>query len=95
MKILKSLIKTFNSASIKTIVIIVFLSFMLMTIGITSFITYSNWIHSENENINKTIISMNEEIKGKIDAIVDLPLNINKSNYNLLEKNVIDIKDES
>ena len=95
MSILENLKKAYKKAPKKTIVIVVFLVFMLMTIGITSFITYNNWIHSENENINKIIHGMNEEIMSKINAIVDLPLNINKSNYNLLGKGVININDET
>lgn len=94
MKLFEVLKRKFRSISIKTIVIIAFSSFMLITISLAAFITYKNWIHSENENINIIIKRINEEMIRGINTLTDLPSNINKSNYNLLEKDVIDIEDE-
>jgi diguanylate cyclase (GGDEF)-like protein len=94
MAMVEKLKTIYRNSSIKSIVIIVFLIFMLATIGVTSYITYGNWIRSANDNINKIMLSMNKEIISKIDSLVDLPLRINESNYNLLEKEVIDIHNE-
>ena len=95
MKLIKKLKKSNRSISIKALIIILFISLTIFTVLVIGHITFSNWMKSENKNISNVMEGINEEIINGVEAFINLPLNINKTNHSLLEKGVIDIQDET
>lgn len=95
MKLIKKLKKSNSSISIKALIIFLFISLTIFTVLVTGHITFSNWMKSENKNISNVMEGINDEIINGVEAFINLPLNINKTNHSLLEKGVIDIQDET
>jgi len=84
-----------RNTSIKNIIIIVFITFMVSTAGAIGYIVYSGWLASADETIAKMAKDMNNEIFKEVDAFLNVPLKINEANQFLIKNGILDINNEA
>ncbi|HEX3022767.1 MAG TPA: cache domain-containing protein, partial [Lachnospiraceae bacterium] len=82
-----------NSISIRSIIIIVFVLFLMVTVICTGSIVFANWKSSSKETIEKVSEDMNREITDEISYLLDVPESIIKVNRTLIQNGLIDLKD--
>ncbi len=80
-----------RSISIKRIIISTFILLMITTISIICFTLFSNWRASTYNIITEIENNTSKNISNKIEAFVNIPLQINEVNHNLIQSSVVDI----
>lgn len=81
--------------SITKSILISFIIILLSTILAIGYITYSSWMNSANNTINKTVNILNEQIINEIDIFVRDVKQLNIVNKGLIENDIIDINSEA
>jgi two-component system, sensor histidine kinase and response regulator len=83
-----------KQSSIRFAISLSFVALMVGTLITIGYIIFSGWKASSDSIIKKMEEDANKDIFSKIEAIVRLPLHINKINHNLFENDVVDIYDK-
>jgi len=75
------------------ILILMFLILMFATVAMISYIIFFNWLSSANKTFKEMTQNMNFDILEKVDEFMNVPLNINKTNQDLIKNDIIDFSD--
>lgn len=86
--------KTNKTLSIRTIMILVFSTIMLITIGVIGFVVFSNWVSSADATTERIVRDMNNDIYHQIEILMDVPLRNNEINQKLIVNGIVDLSDE-
>ena len=85
----------FSKISIKTIILVSFIISVTVTIGGIGYLIYSRWSSSNDIVIKRIADDMNIQIIHQIDEYLHVPEHIAEVNSGLLEKGVVDLKDQA
>lgn len=80
--------------SIRFVICLSFVILILTTFSIIGFFVISSWKVSVENIVIKIGNDVNQNILSQIDKFVNKPLYINAQNYNLLENEIVNLKDE-
>ena len=81
-----------RNLSIQQLIIITFMITFLFSAGVLMFLDFHSWKRSIDKTIEEVENNTKADILKEIDEIVQMPLYINETNYNLLQNNSIDLR---
>ncbi len=81
--------------SIKRIVILIFISAMIVSIGGIGVLVFKNWYASTEKIIERLAQDINENIYNQIYSFMLIPHNINEVNYKVIENGILDLNDNN
>lgn len=84
-----------NNMTFRQVNILIFIVILLIAVGFTDFILFSNWRSSAEKNATNMATNTNTEIFGKVDAFIDIPRQINDMNRRVLENGIVDLGNEA
>jgi diguanylate cyclase (GGDEF)-like protein/putative nucleotidyltransferase with HDIG domain len=80
-----------SSISIRNTIIIIFILSTLITVGIISYVVFSNWTQSADKTLKVIAEDLNEITYNYIESYLSTPENMNEVNQKLIRNNIIDI----
>ena len=86
--------KSKKTLSIRTIMILVFSTIMLITVGVIGFVVFSNWISSAEVTTERIVRDLNNEIFHQIELLINTPLRNNEINQKLIDNRIVDLSNE-
>ncbi len=81
-----------RSLSIQQLIIITFIFIFVISAGVLTFLNFYSWKRSIDKTITEVENNAIADILKEIDEIAQMPMDINMTNYNLLQNNIIDIQ---
>ena len=84
-----------SKISIKTIILVSFIISVTVTVGGIGYLIYSRWSSSNDTVIKRIADDMNIQIIHQIDEYLNVPEHITEVNLGLLEKGVVDLKNQA
>lgn len=81
--------------SMRVPIIIPFILLTIATFSIIGYFVFSNWKTSMERIVTENQDNINREILSQIENFIDNPLNINRANHNLIEKEIVDISNKN
>ena len=88
---LENLIKILRTGSLRLLISALFITLMTTTVGIITYIVFTNWKISVDNTITKMEESSNEDIFNEIQSLFSVPLYNNEINHNLIQYGIVDI----
>ena len=88
---LEKLIKVLRTGSLRLLISALFITLMTTTIGIITYIVFTNWKASVDNTITKMEENSNEDIFNEIQSLFSVPLYNNEVNHNLIQYGIVDI----
>ncbi|MBP1755959.1 MAG: histidine kinase [Firmicutes bacterium] len=80
-----------KNISMQKLIIMTYILTFIISAGFLTYLNFRSWKSSIDKTITEVENSTNTDIRNEIDKIVEMPLNINETNYNLLQNNSIDL----
>lgn len=80
--------------SIKNIVIIVFIFAMLISITSIGYLVFTKWFSSAKETTESIAEDINSSIHNQIYSFLQLPKQINETNFKIIESGILNMSDE-
>ncbi|MDD3776906.1 MAG: diguanylate cyclase [Actinomycetota bacterium] len=84
-----------KTVSIRALLILIFISIMVVTIGLIGYIVFSNWVASVNQTVTHMAENMNSNIFNQVDDFINTPLHINEVNHDFIEQGIVDLNHEA
>lgn len=84
-----------EDTSIKSIIIILFISAMLLSIGSIGYLIFANWYSSSKSITENVAEDINQSIYDQLDAFVRIPYHINEINHKIIQNGILDLNDET
>lgn len=91
---LKNIDTTRRSGSLRLLISISFIILMTITIGIITYVVFSNWKISIDNTITKMENDATEDVFNEIETLLTVPLYNNEMNHILLQNKIIDIQNK-
>lgn len=89
--ILKKLVTVGKNCSLRLLISALFIALMTITVGIITYIVFTNWKISVDNTIIKIQEDSNKDIFNEIQSLLNVPLYNNEINQSLIKNGVIDI----
>ncbi|WP_050740516.1 HD domain-containing phosphohydrolase [Acetobacterium bakii] len=86
---------TKKSISIRMILILLFLILTFSTVGMISYIIFSNWLSSASNTFIEMASDFNGDILEEVDEFIKDPMHINDINHHVIENEIIDLSEVS
>lgn len=84
-----------RNISIKKIVILIFISAMIVTIGGIGILVFKNWYSSTERSTERIAGDINKNIYNQIYSFMLIPYNINEANYKIIGNGILDLNDKN
>ncbi|MDZ7836869.1 MAG: hypothetical protein U5N58_02390 [Actinomycetota bacterium] len=85
---------TRKTLSIRAVLILIFISIMVATIGLIGYIVFSNWLTSVDETVTRMAEETSSNILSQVDDFINTPLRINEINKEFIEQGIVDLNHE-
>lgn len=85
---------TRKNISIRNVIILVFILFMIAVFAIIGYVVFTNWVSSANKTILDIEDKMNNQIYNQIDEYLKIPLNVNALNQVYIRNGILDLNNE-
>lgn len=86
--------ETSKGKSFRLLISVFFIILMVSTIGIISYITFSNWRTSVNNTLHKLEDNASVDILNQIESIMTVPIYVDEANHYIIQNNLIDLNDK-
>ncbi|HSM25924.1 MAG TPA: diguanylate cyclase [Anaerolineaceae bacterium] len=86
--------KTKKTLSIRTIMMLVFSTIMLITVGVIGVVGFTNRVSTADTNLKRIVRTMNNDIHHQIEILMDIPLRNNEINQKLIDNEIVDLLNE-
>ncbi|OOM78169.1 signal transduction histidine-protein kinase BarA [Clostridium puniceum] len=88
---LKNLIKVLRTGSVRLLISALFITLMTTTVGIITYIVFTNWKVSVDNTITKMEEDSSQDTFNEIQSLFSVPLYNNAINHNLIQYGIVDI----
>lgn len=82
-----------QTASIRNLLITVFIAFMLIAMVSYGAVVYSNWLRSAENTVETLAADTHETIASQIESFLHIPLHVNEMNHLMIENKILDLSD--
>lgn len=81
--------------SIKTTVILLYVTIMVLAAAGIAFLVFTNWSNSIERTLEQMTNTVNEQIHASIEALLLEPMQVNETNRKMIEHGIVDMSDEA